>query len=788
MMIMGGYSIPASASRWRRATRTSNSKTLFFNISSNTWISEYSPPRDSTSAQPIKTGPLSTPGQKAGLGVGLGIGMAVVLSLMCFYLWYTRRLKKQRDLREKQLQELAMGAHRYNLDCPSPGLDVHDGHIDYPGNQNDSYFYPTIDHPQTQGWRRANVHEAERTGLLVEIPSPTRGLRRSLSGRANHGMARCDDRRVRGSGHIHPIDELDEGQEQDAEVGCSTPGPDSMQNSQTESMQKLLSTDYASSTSQPEMTERSTNRSTFILNNAPSLDLFTDSDREQGLYSAPTSPHREDSKESSASCSAAGSIQLRQCSPSPDGRASPTKSSERTGSNLSERSTRSNLSHTTNASFGSNSSLRFTALRNNAAHANPFKTPDASPTTETSDRTSNGWHTPTDLRAGSSASNRGGGRPSTANTDTDRFMSAHSSFMQLQAEGEALLGGNPERARPGTSTSNGSSPHSYRETEGSVSRAGTVTAATSFTEGYSRAVNGRERRKSWLGSVRKALTRSASSTSRTRSLTAATHQFEAYTDNPSPVRQPSTAGNRTSFQASCPPRRAASEASFWKSKRGKQDWLDDEVDPNDPGTKWRRNSGDDWGAPEDLFLAEKERQRREWRERGNLLINLADQDQLPTPRTPIRPGELGVPNDTDRPCTPADELDWDVEAAVERRVVQVMFTVPKSKLRVVNADVDRSSLLSVPRDKESDDKTESAGQSNSSSPARVKDLAWKFEQMNPPRQTPHASPKISPSPGPSPSLSGKSFKIRAKGSSTSLGTLRNTSSPSIASRSKENEE
>jgi len=35
-----------------------------------------------------------------------------------------------------------------------------------------------------------------------------------------------------------------------------------------------------------------------------------------------------------------------------------------------------------------------------------------------------------------------------------------------------------------------------------------------------------------------------------------------------------------------------------------------------------------------------------------------------------------------------DDEDWDVEAAVERRVVQVMFTVPKTRLRVVNADVE----------------------------------------------------------------------------------------------------
>jgi hypothetical protein len=35
-----------------------------------------------------------------------------------------------------------------------------------------------------------------------------------------------------------------------------------------------------------------------------------------------------------------------------------------------------------------------------------------------------------------------------------------------------------------------------------------------------------------------------------------------------------------------------------------------------------------------------------------------------------------------------DEEDWDVERAVQNRVVQVMFTVPKEKLRVVNHDFD----------------------------------------------------------------------------------------------------
>ena len=35
------------------------------------------------------------------------------------------------------------------------------------------------------------------------------------------------------------------------------------------------------------------------------------------------------------------------------------------------------------------------------------------------------------------------------------------------------------------------------------------------------------------------------------------------------------------------------------------------------------------------------------------------------------------------------EEDWDIERAVEQRLVQVMFTVPKERLRVVNADLER---------------------------------------------------------------------------------------------------
>ena len=86
-----------------------------------------------------------------------------------------------------------------------------------------------------------------------------------------------------------------------------------------------------------------------------------------------------------------------------------------------------------------------------------------------------------------------------------------------------------------------------------------------------------------------------------------------------------------------------------------------------------------------------------------------------------------------------------------------MFTVPKSKLRVVNADIDGASIL---RDVPPRDAGDDNGNGNTS-PTRVKDLAGRFEQMSG-RSTPRMSPR------PSPSNSIKSLKVRSKGSSASL--------------------
>lgn len=719
LMITGGYSIPAAGKRRKRATPISNAQTYFFNITSNTWTKDYIPPIDLSYPEPSKSGPLSSPGQKAGLGIGLGIGVAAVCGLFAFYMWYIRRLKRHRNVREKQLQDLSFTTQRYTIENYSPGFDGrHDqAHgSEYPVGLNGSYYFPSATQG-IRGWRAATGGDAERTGLLVEIPSPTRGLRRSLSGRPAYTMGK-----VHGPGQIHPIDELEE--EPDEEQSHADTGRPR----------------------QAEMMERNHCQGASLLSTTAALNLFTDT---QGRRSEHTSALHTSSKPPKDPVT----TPERQ-SPLLDVRLSPDRSSsERTSSNLSERSTQSDLSWTSSsADVLRSTSVHSAAITKSVAHANPFKTPTGSPTRDRPGRKSEtGRHSPFDPITQSLTSLRSNGCG-----DHEAAHLAHSSFPHLQAEGEALLGGNPERARPGTSSSYS---HLYRDTDGSSSHANTATPGTSYIVDNSTSSRPatRERRRSWLGSVRRVLTRSVSSAERTRSLTITASHHEPYQDARIPPVGNVTSDARKSFPApDLPPRRAASDASFWRNRRGKQDWLEDEQDPT-----WRRNAGDDWGAPEDVAMAKRQRQRREWRERGNLLINIDDVDQqLPTPRTPIGPDHLGVQTFEGRPCTPASEADWDVEAAVERRVVQVMFTVPKSKLRVVNADIDGSSVLSVPYESPRDG--DGVGEEGKSSSSRVKDLAGRFEQMIEPRRSPRPSPR----PSPSPSI--KSMKIRTQRSTASL--------------------
>ena len=213
LMIVGGYQIPASGnSRNKRSSLSESTGTYYFNTTSNTWTAGYAHPVVGTahglsSSMDIKENKSS---KKVGLGVGLTLGLLAVIAIILFYFWYGRRLKRRRNAREDELRHLASEPHALHL----PGQSQNDisrqtgemSAVDWGGENHgisrDSGAY---------AFGRTEP-EAERTGLLFEIPSPTRGLRRSLHSRGTYQpTSRFDDtRRGPGFSTIHPIDERDE--------------------------------------------------------------------------------------------------------------------------------------------------------------------------------------------------------------------------------------------------------------------------------------------------------------------------------------------------------------------------------------------------------------------------------------------------------------------------------------------------------------------------------------------------------------------------------------------------
>ncbi|KAH6671952.1 hypothetical protein B0J14DRAFT_594799 [Halenospora varia] len=132
----------------------------------------------------------------------------------------------------------------------------------------------------------------------------------------------------------------------------------------------------------------------------------------------------------------------------------------------------------------------------------------------------------------------------------------------------------------------------------------------------------------WLGSIRRAFVSEAASGS-----TSPSGAFSSR--EPSPIRS-----DQPSSSDAMPRRTVSAGATLWRRKQGKSDWEDSAEDLN--------------GGRSNTF-------------------NSLQSDGM-------RPGtSAGLAN----PNHEEDE-EWDIERAVENRVVQVMFTVPKEKLRVVN--------------------------------------------------------------------------------------------------------
>ena len=228
LVVTGGFQIPASGSSNRRSdSPTSNSANYLFNTTSSSFISSYTHPTiDAGQANHDADSDASRTKERVGLGVGLTIGIIALIIVVVIYFWYSRRLKRRRDVRNEELRKLAAGAQRFHLSGRDGAQTAHEPEMAQRNFADTDRAYQP--HPWVPGNSTAStIHsddrtapEAARTGLLFEIPSPTRGLRRSLHSRGSYQPApRYDDGRRGLTSTIHPIDERDEDNEGVADQG-----------------------------------------------------------------------------------------------------------------------------------------------------------------------------------------------------------------------------------------------------------------------------------------------------------------------------------------------------------------------------------------------------------------------------------------------------------------------------------------------------------------------------------------------------------------------------------------
>ena len=480
MMVVGGYQIPASSGskRKKRADPSPSANTYFYNTTSSTWITSYTHPKvvsghGSSDSAALNSNATS---KKAGLGAGLTLGILAIIIVIAVYIWYSRRLKRRRDAREDELRHLAASANGINLfhdgSSPTSGRPRDMTTVDWPeGNQMSRELQPQPlgSNPYISGAGRGEP-SAERTGLLFEIPSPTRGLRRSLYSRGTYQPApRYEDgRQTPGFSTIHPIDERDE---YDEEVFDTTqPG-------------------------HHEMLQRDGYN---VLGHVPNLDPFQD----HGGGSRTPSPQSPQDREHEVRNWVSDWTVANAMMHSQVGRRSPEKN-DRTSSTLSDQSSHSGLSsYSIQNSVGNVSrslSQRSAALFSTAAYRS---TNDNTPSDDL--KSTSKSYSP-EHRRSRSLSHKPGPQRTAA---SDNSATAGPSFSQLQSEGEALLGdcsdsGGPSptrshsRARgwmgsvrrafsgldrststsPENNASNSSSPVKRKFTEGGIPRRAASTGA-----------------------------------------------------------------------------------------------------------------------------------------------------------------------------------------------------------------------------------------------------------------------------------------------------------------------
>ncbi|KLJ12782.1 hypothetical protein EMPG_12232 [Blastomyces silverae] len=622
MLVAGGYSIPQSDLKRSVTGPATNTKRYLFNTSSETWITSYTPMHNIEASRQVSHGPLSSTSQKAGLGVGVGIGF-VVIAVIAFFVYRhcSRRSREHRRVREQALRRLALGAERPHFDLTGnihePMADItaeklalHPNAYSWIGNER---------YPRNNGSQDTGTMSAERTGLLVEIPSPTRGLRRSMHSRGYQSASYLEDsRRNVGFSAIHPIDEGDECEEA-IDNGAMTAGKGE---TQRHSRTSVISNPFSDSARYSDShNTRSAQHRISAFNEKPAAIEWADDFEAGGTATRALSPDKSD----------------------------------RTLSDLSEGSSSFmsvSSQHTNPLSLNRNLARMFSFRSQGSGPVAPGGSADYEPVRSSSpEGQAHGQLHALSTNAGSSYDPYNELRTETMRSSDKTIVPQGSprntTFSQLQAESGLLLGITPlDSSRSGLNMTKSKG----RGWIGNVRRTlGSVKKAENIAQPYSVSPENMSSSSQQLQQQR------STSTSPTKSF----YSLQEERD--------STTGSDSN---NIPRRAMSSSSSMLGRKQGAKDW----------GAK--RSSAD--SAQIRMLQAARAT------EAGN--------------GNGVASSESGaggsLSSDSPHFFDYDDDEEWDVEAAAEGRVVQITYTVPKEKLRVVNPgpsggdDVDDDSIKS----------------------------------------------------------------------------------------------
>ncbi|KAJ5670317.1 uncharacterized protein N7477_005680 [Penicillium maclennaniae] len=214
LMVAGGYIIPKQTSKRSTTSSQRNSQVYLFNTTSSSWVKSYTNPLalPSSNLMHKSHGSGLTTGQKTGLGVGLGLGLPLLIAIG-IYAWKRdkkRRLKGQRD---SQLRELALGAERahfWGRDDPFQASSIRSSQINEKQPLDPAYPWSGNHSTTTRGsWSEQGEGAAERSGLLGDT-SPTKNSRPFAQQRPQRQSGLTEFRRSDTTSDIHPIDEREE--------------------------------------------------------------------------------------------------------------------------------------------------------------------------------------------------------------------------------------------------------------------------------------------------------------------------------------------------------------------------------------------------------------------------------------------------------------------------------------------------------------------------------------------------------------------------------------------------